>query len=86
VTGFELFILAGFFGGFLRGLVGFAKSKVLERKSFHLQYFLVTVVVASVVGAAAGYFADTRWQVSFLAGYAGTDFLESLYKLNVVGK
>jgi len=32
------------------------------------------------VGAAAGILADTEWQVSFLAGYAGTDFIESLYK------
>jgi hypothetical protein len=86
VNGLELYIVAGFFGGLLRGLVGVAKSQVLERKSFRLTYFLVTVLVASIVGGVAGYFADTRWQISFLAGYAGTDFLESMYKLNVAGK
>ena len=31
------------------------------------------------VVASAGILADTKWQVSFLAGYAGTDFIESLY-------
>jgi hypothetical protein len=36
-----------------------------------------------VVGATAGALADTEWQVSFLAGYAGTDFIESLYKIKI---
>jgi hypothetical protein len=27
------------------------------------------------------FWADTEWQVSFLAGYAGTDFIENLYKI-----
>jgi len=26
---------------------------------------------------------DTEWQVSFLAGYAGTDFIENLYKIKI---
>jgi len=30
---------------------------------------------------AVGALADTEWQVSSLAGYAGTDFIENLYKL-----
>jgi len=35
------------------------------------------------VGAAAGILADTEWQVSFLTGYAGTDFIENLYKIKL---
>jgi hypothetical protein len=27
--------------------------------------------------------ADTEWQVSFLTGYAGTDFIENLYKIKL---
>jgi len=34
--------------------------------------------------AAAGILANTEWQVSFLAGYAGTDFIENLYKIKFV--
>ena len=34
-----------------------------------------------LVGIAAGLLADGTWQIAFLAGYAGTDFIESLYKL-----
>jgi len=42
---------------------------------------LITIAISGIVGAAAGILADTEWQVSFLAGYAGTDFIESLYKI-----
>lgn len=34
-------------------------------------------MIAGIVGAAAGALADTEWQISFLAGYAGTDFILS---------
>jgi hypothetical protein len=36
-----------------------------------------------VGGAAAEVLADTEWQVSFLAGHARTDFIESLYKIKL---
>jgi len=35
------------------------------------------------VGVTAGILADTEWQVSFLTGYAGTDFIENLYKIKL---
>lgn len=43
----------------------------------------LTILISGVVGGAAGALADTEWQVSFLAGYAGTDFIESLYKIKI---
>jgi hypothetical protein len=74
--------LAGFLGGIIRGLVGFVKNKTIEKADhFKPSYFVVTILIAGVVGAAAGALADTEWQVSFLAGYAGTDFIENLYKI-----
>jgi len=81
---FLIYFVAGFCGGVIRGLVGFVKNKTLEKiNHFKPQYFLITISISGVVGAAAGILADTEWQVSFLAGYAGVDFIESLYKIKI---
>ena len=79
-----IYVLAGFLGGIIRGLVGFVKNKTIEKADhFKPQYFLVTILISGIVGAAAGILANTEWQASFLAGYAGTDFIESLYKIKL---
>ncbi len=79
-----IYIFAGFGGGVVRGLVGFVKNKTIEKADhFKPSYFVVTILIAGIVWAAAGVLADTEWQVSFLAGYAGTDFIENLYKIKV---
>jgi len=79
-----IYILAGFLGGIIRGLVGFVKNKTIEKADhFKPSYFVLTILIAGIVGAAAGALADTEWQVSFLAGYAGTDFIENLYKIKI---
>jgi uncharacterized membrane protein YfcA len=81
---FLIYLLAGFCGGIIRGLVGFVKNKTLEKANhFKPTYFLVTMAISGIVGAAAGILANTEWQVSFLAGYAGTDFIENLYKIKI---
>ena len=81
------YFLAGFLGGIIRGLVGFVKNKTLEKANhFKPSYFIVTILISGIVGAAAGILADTEWQVSFLAGYAGTDFIENLYKIKIAKK
>lgn len=74
-------IVSGLLGGILRGIVGITKSKYIEKDKFNLTYFLVTMGVSMLVGIAAGLLADGTWQIAFLAGYAGTDFIDSLYKL-----
>ena len=82
-----VYLLAGFTGGIIRGLVGFVKNKTIEKANhFKPQYFLITILISGVVGVAAGALADNEWQVSFLAGYAGTDFIESLYKIKLCQK
>ncbi|MBU2577932.1 hypothetical protein KKA69_03820 [Patescibacteria group bacterium] len=79
-----IYILAGFSGGIIRGLVGFVKNKTIEKADhFKPSYFVVTILISGIVGMAAGALADTEWQVSFLAGYAGTDFIENLYKIKI---
>jgi uncharacterized membrane protein YeaQ/YmgE (transglycosylase-associated protein family) len=81
---FLIYLFAGFLGGIIRGLVGFVKNKTIEKANhFKQTYFLATIAISGIVGAAVGILADTEWQVSFLAGYAGTDFIESLYKIKV---
>ncbi|MBM3205661.1 hypothetical protein FJZ41_02300 [Candidatus Shapirobacteria bacterium] len=81
---FLIYVLAGFVGGITRGLVGFVKNKTIEKANhFKPQYFLITILISGIVGGAAGALADTEWQVSFLAGYAGTDFIENLYKIKI---
>lgn len=39
------------------------------------------MLVSAIVGVMAGLIADGDWRTSLLAGYARTDFLESLYRL-----
>ena len=79
-----IYLLAGFCGGIIRGLVGFVKNKTIEKANhFKPSYFVATMAIAGIVGAAAGALADTEWQITFLAGYAGTDFIESLYKIKL---
>ena len=82
-----VYILAGLLGGIVRGLVGFVKNKTIEKTDhFKPSYFVVTILISGIVGAAAGVLADTEWQISFLAGYAGTDFIENLYKIKFGNK
>ena len=35
-----------------------------------------------IVGQMAGLIANADWRMSLLAGYAGSDFLESMYRLS----
>ncbi len=59
---FLIYILAGFTGGIVRSLVGFVKNKTLEKANhFKLEYFLITIAISGIVGAAAGILADTEW-------------------------
>ncbi len=79
-----IYFLAGFSGGIIRGLVGFVKNKTIEKANhFKPEYFFITIAISGIVGAASGILADTEWQVSFLAGYAGTDWSKT-FKFKIV--
>lgn len=75
--------LAGGIGGLVRGIVGVTKAQTFNPDTFKFQwkYFTVTVVVAIIVGQFAGVVFNGDWRALLLAGYAGSDFIESLYKL-----
>ncbi len=75
--------LAGGAGGFVRALVGITKAKEFNPDTFKFQwkYFPITIVVSVIVGQMAGLIMNVDWRMSLLSGYAGSDLLESLYKL-----
>lgn len=83
-----IFAFYGFLGELLRGLVGIAKyyEKNRREKSFRIYYLLFSLFVASLLGLVSGLLADSDSTLSFLAGYAGTDFLEGLYKIKFAQK
>ena len=46
-----IYILAGFLGGIIRGLVGLIKNKSIEKADhFKPSYFVVTILIAGIVG------------------------------------
>ena len=77
--------LAGGIGGLVRGLVGITKAQTFNPDTFKFQwkYFAITIIVSMVVGQMAGLIANADWRMSLLAGYAGSDFIESMYKLSL---
>ncbi len=77
--------LSGGMGGLVRGIVGVTKDKTFHPDTFKFQwkYFAVTIIVSIICGQLAGLVANADWRMSLLAGYAGSDFLESMYKISL---
>ncbi|GAG75855.1 unnamed protein product [marine sediment metagenome] len=71
--------LLGGIGGLTRGVVGLLKALSLRRRILWA-YYLITVVIAVIIGIFVGIIFDFDPRLSLLAGYAGTDILEGLYK------
>ena len=77
--------LLGGIGGLTRGLVGLMKALSLRRKILW-GYYAVTVICAVVLGIFTGIIFGFDPRLSLLAGYAGTDILEGIYKSFAVSK
>ena len=77
--------LLGGIGGLTRGFVGLLKALSLRRRILWGYYF-ITVLVAVVIGVFVGIVFNFDLRVSLLAGYAGTDILEGIYKSFAVQK
>ncbi|VVB82640.1 Uncharacterised protein [uncultured archaeon] len=77
--------LLGGIGGLTRGFVGLLKAISLRRKILW-GYYAITVVVALVIGVFTGLIFNFDYRLSLLAGYAGTDILEGIYKSFAVQK
>ncbi len=66
-------------GGLTRGFIGLLKALSLRRRILW-GYYVITVLVAVVIGIFVGIIFNFDYRLSLLAGYAGTDILEGIYK------
>ena len=71
--------LLGAVGGLTRGVVGLLKALSLRRKIIW-GYYLITVLIAAILGIFVGIVFNFDYRLALLAGYAGTDILEGIYK------
>ncbi len=71
--------LLGGVGGLTRGVVGLLKALSLRRRILW-GYYGITVVIALIIGIFTGLIFNFDYRLSLLAGYAGTDILEGIYK------
>jgi len=71
--------LLGGVGGLTRGVVGLLKALSLRRRIIWT-YYIITVAVALIIGIFTGIIFNFDSRLSLLAGYAGTDILEGIYK------
>jgi len=76
-------ILFGILGGLVRALVGIVKyfEKNKQNQKIRFLYLGFSLLVAAVVSGITGAIANHDWRLAVIAGYAGTDFLEGLYKI-----
>ncbi len=89
------FIIAGFIGGLIRGGVGLVKYmtsyKDVEIRPY---YFIGSVLLSGVVGYVAAWIAQDVVHIfleldalplsfALIAGYAGGDFIENLFKIGM---
>ncbi len=75
----------GGIGGLTRGFVGLLKALSLRRRILW-GYYAITVVIALIIGIFVGIIFSFDVRLSLLAGYAGTDILEGIYKSFAVQK
>ena len=71
--------LLGGIGGLTRGFVGLMKALSLRRRILW-GYYVITVLIAVIIGVFVGIIFNFDTRLSLLAGYAGTDILEGIYK------
>ena len=77
--------LLGGIGGLTRGVVGLLKALSVRRRILWA-YYAITVMIAVIIGIFVGIIFDFDPRLSLLAGYAGTDILEGIYKSFKVSK
>lgn len=69
----------GMLGGVIRAVIGLFKSMAVKRK-IYWPYWLITIIISGLIGILTGIVFSFDPRLSILAGYAGTDILEGIYK------
>ena len=77
-------VLLGMVGGLVRGLIGAYKHVVRDKEPFQLPKLLFSILLAILVGSIAGVLTEGDWRVALLAGFTGSDVLESLAKTRLL--
>ncbi len=85
MDGILIAAILGGIGGLTRGVVGLLKALSLKRRILW-NYYMITVLIAIIIGVFVGVIFDFDPRLSLLAGYAGTDILEGIYKSFKVSK
>lgn len=82
-----LFIfLAGFLGGIIRGLIGITKylnATPSKRRKVRKDWIILSLLSSGGMGLMAGVFIAEDIRFALVAGYAGTDLLESIFKIKM---
>jgi len=87
-----IILIAGFGGGVIRGLVGYIKHQYSYKNvGFNTPYFFTMMFLSGIIGVLTAVAVKELGQqilsigfssaVAFVAGYAGGDFLENIYKI-----
>jgi len=77
--------LLGSLGGLTRGVLGLFKA-IAKKKKILWNYWGISIMVAVIVGCFSGVIFSFDFRLALLAGYAGTDILEGVYKAFSVQK
>ncbi|MBS3089294.1 hypothetical protein J4461_00245 [Candidatus Pacearchaeota archaeon] len=72
-------IALGALGGVVRATVGIFKALAVNMKIVW-RYWIFTVLLSALIGAMTGLIFNFDPRLSVLAGYAGTDIIEGIYK------
>lgn len=81
----EIFV-AGFLGGVIRGLLGVSKyltKTPAKKRRVRPEYLALTLLTSGGLGILAGVFIADDVRFALLAGYAGTDFVEGIFKIKM---
>jgi len=81
-----LIFLAGFLGGVIRGLIGISKyinATPSKRRNVRKDWIILNLLSSGGIGLIVGVFIAEDIRFALLAGYAGTDFIENLFKIKM---
>ncbi len=78
------FFGVGLLGGLVRAVYGVFKT-VSKGSAINIPYFVVTLIISTLIGGLLGIVFDVDYKVAALSGYVGTDILENVFK-GTIGK